>query len=303
MGLFGKLFEKKTCDICGEEIKLLGNRKLSDGNLCKACAAKLSPWFSERKQSTVEDIRGQLEYREKNREAVAAFNVTRALGRNMKVLIDEDASKFMVTSERNYAQTNPDVLDISQVTGCDFDIDEDRREEMHSVENSDGTSREVSYNPPRYTYDYDFYIIIHVNHPYFDEIRFKLNNSSVYIDSAGPIPGGRPAGARPAGGFGQGTNASIGGSFGNAIIQGIADAVTNANAGGYDPRMANPDYVEYLNMGNEIKAVLTQARTEVREQKAAAAAPKQAVTCPYCGATTTPDASGCCEYCGGSVNG
>lgn len=28
-----------------------------------------------------------------------------------------------------------------------------------------------------------------------------------------------------------------------------------------------------------------------------------AVTCPYCGATTTPDASGCCEYCGGAVNG
>ena len=25
--------------------------------------------------------------------------------------------------------------------------------------------------------------------------------------------------------------------------------------------------------------------------------------CPYCGATTTPDASGCCEYCGGAVNG
>ena len=34
-----------------------------------------------------------------------------------------------------------------------------------------------------------------------------------------------------------------------------------------------------------------------------AAAPKAAVTCPYCGATTTPDASGCCEYCGGAVNG
>ena len=39
------------------------------------------------------------------------------------------------------------------------------------------------------------------------------------------------------------------------------------------------------------------------ENAAAAAAPRQAVTCPWCGATTTPDASGCCEYCGGSVNG
>ena len=42
------LFDKKYCDICGEKIGLLGNRKLEDGNLCKDCARKLSPFFSER---------------------------------------------------------------------------------------------------------------------------------------------------------------------------------------------------------------------------------------------------------------
>ena len=42
MGIFGKLFEKKECSVCGGEIGLLGNRKLEDGNLCKNCAAKLS---------------------------------------------------------------------------------------------------------------------------------------------------------------------------------------------------------------------------------------------------------------------
>jgi len=31
------LFDKKYCDICGEKIGLLGNRKLEDGNLCKDC--------------------------------------------------------------------------------------------------------------------------------------------------------------------------------------------------------------------------------------------------------------------------
>lgn len=51
------LFDKKVCDICGEKIGLLGNRKLDDGNLCKDCAKKLSPWFEERRHSTVEDIR------------------------------------------------------------------------------------------------------------------------------------------------------------------------------------------------------------------------------------------------------
>ena len=50
------LFDKKICDICGEKIGLLGNRKLDDGNLCKDCAKKLSPWFEERRHSTVPEI-------------------------------------------------------------------------------------------------------------------------------------------------------------------------------------------------------------------------------------------------------
>ena len=64
------LFDKKNCDICGEKIGLLGNRKLDDGNLCKNCASKLSPWFEERRHSTVEDIKRQLEYREKNKNCL-----------------------------------------------------------------------------------------------------------------------------------------------------------------------------------------------------------------------------------------
>ena len=56
-------------------------------------------------------------------------------------------------------------------------------------------------------------------------------------------------------------------------------------------------------MGEEIRAQLLQVRQEARENAVAASAPKTAVTCPYCGATTMPDASGCCEYCGGALNG
>ena len=66
------LFDKKYCDICGEKIGLLGNRKLENGNLCKNCARKLSPWFSDRRGSTVEEIRAQLAYRAENQEKVAA---------------------------------------------------------------------------------------------------------------------------------------------------------------------------------------------------------------------------------------
>ncbi len=128
MGLFGNLFEKKICSVCGGEIGLLGNRKLEDGNLCKNCAKKLSPWFSDRKNSTVEEIKEQLAYREANRSKVAAFHTSRTFGVNTKVLLDEDAGKFMVTSARNLEDANPDVLDFSDVTGCRIDIDEKRSE-------------------------------------------------------------------------------------------------------------------------------------------------------------------------------
>lgn len=249
MGLFGKLFEKKECDFCGGEIGLLGNRKLEDGNMCKECAAKLSPWFNDRRRSTVDEIREQLDYREANREKVAAFRTTRTLGESTKVLLDEDAGVFMVTSARNLEEVNPDVLAFSDVTGCLLDIEEDRTELMR--EDKDGN--EVSYNPPRYTYDYNFYIVIQVRNPYFDEIRFQLNGSAVELGRSSLKP------------------------------------------------ERNMEYRRYKEMGEEIREALLQIRKENREKAEAAAAPKTAVTCPYCGATTMPDASGCCEFCGGAI--
>ena len=148
MAFFSKLFEKKECAICGGEIGLLGNRKLEDGNCCKNCAAKLSPWFSERRQSTVEDIKAQWEYREANQEKVAAFHATRTLGESMKVILDEDAGKFIVTSARNWQSVNPDVLSFSDVTGCTLDIEEDKTE----IQYKDKEGDRQSFNPRRYAY-------------------------------------------------------------------------------------------------------------------------------------------------------
>ena len=254
------LFDKKYCDICGEKIGLLGNRKLEDGNLCKNCAKQLSPWFSDRRSSTVEEIKQQLADREANREKVAAFRITRTLGENTRVLLDEDAGRFMVTSARRLEEANPDVLDFADVTGCRMDVNESRTELKHP--GPDG--KQVSYNPPRYEYSYDIDVIISVNNPYFNEMRFRLNPSSIQIDT------------------------SSGRVFGSANRP--------------DPERSM-EYRNYCRMAEEIIQALTQVREQVRETAAAAAAPKTAVTCPYCGATTTPDASGCCEFCGGALNG
>lgn len=236
-------FDKKNCDVCGEKIGLLGNRKLDDGNMCKECAKKLSPFTKDRKKTSLADIKDHLAYREANKDAVAAFQVTRTLGDRTKVLLDEDAGNFVVTSARQWREENPDVIAFSQVTGCQTEI----RESKSEVTYKDSEGNDVSYNPPRYDSDYDFYVTIHVNSPYFDEIEFKVNSGQ--IEQSGSV-----------------------------------------------------EFREADRQSQEIKEALTQVRQDARDQAAAANAPKMAQTCPYCGATTTPDASGRCEYCGGAVN-
>lgn len=173
------LFDKKFCDICQNKIGLLGNRKLEDGNLCKDCAKKLSPFFSERRSSTVEDIRRQLNYREANKAKLPMFNPNLVLGESTKVYIDSNMEAFIVTKSNDWRNENPDIIDLSQVISCDVDIDEHRQELYQK--NSDGSR--VSYVPPRYKYEYEFTIRIMVNSPWFSQIEFELTNSLNRPDS------------------------------------------------------------------------------------------------------------------------
>lgn len=173
------LFDKKYCDVCGEKIGLLGNRKLEDGNLCKDCAKKLSPFFSERRASTVEEIKQQLAYREENKKQLAFFNPTHIIGSDKKVYIDENARKFIVTSSSNWRESNPDIIELSQVTSCNIDIEEDRDE----IKQTDSQGNKVSYNPPRYKYEYEFNVEISVNSPWFTTIKFELTNFGSRPDS------------------------------------------------------------------------------------------------------------------------
>ena len=168
------LFEKKFCDICGEKISLLGNRKLEDGNICKDCANKLSPFFSERKKSTLEEIKQQLAYREQNKQNLQSFNATRTIGNEWKVIIDDNQRKFVVTRSNDFRSANADIIDLSAVNNVRYEVEEDRTERYTT--DSEGNRR--SYNPPQYDYDYRIYMYIFVNHPYFNEIKFEVTTSS-----------------------------------------------------------------------------------------------------------------------------
>ncbi len=271
------LFDKKTCDFCGKKIGLLGNKKLEDGNMCRDCALKLSPWFSDRRHSTRADIQAQLDYREANKAAVAAFRTTRSIGRYTKLLIDEDARKFMVTASGDPKSANPDVLDFSQATGCDLDVRESRSELRHA----DKDGRQVSYVPPRFEYSYNFQVTIHVDHPFFDEIAYSISNG--YIKTGEQAMSTVPAG-------------------------------WNVHRMGQLPNFRLNEYNECMKIGYEIKEAVDAMHRDARAAApasntppapapAAPAAAKGAVVCPFCTATTVPDENGCCEYCGSPLRG
>ena len=169
------IFNRKNCDICGEKPGLTGARKLEDGNMCGKCTKKLSPFTTDRKKTSLADIKDHLAYREANIPKVAEFRVSRQLGGSTKVLIDESGGTFIVTPSNKWQSENPDVINISQVISCSSDVRETRNE--IKMQNAQGKT--VSYRPPRYEYEYDFYINIQVNSPYFNQINFKLNNFRV----------------------------------------------------------------------------------------------------------------------------
>ena len=169
------LFDKKICGVCGDKIGLFGNRKLEDGNLCGNCAKKLSPLFNDRRTSTVDSIKQQLAYREANKQEISRFNVSRQFGESDKVLVDDSARKFIVTSAENWQSENPDIIAFSQVTNFQLDIEETKEEIM----DRDSEDNAVSFNPPRYECFYNFNITINVNSPYFNEITLRLNDGDV----------------------------------------------------------------------------------------------------------------------------
>ena len=108
MGLFDA-FKKKDCEICGKEVGLFGYKKLEDGEICKDCLKLLSPWFDDRRHSTVEQIKQQIAYREENRAALNGFHPTMAFGEcyTLRVELENGVpSRFVVERTDNYKEEN-----------------------------------------------------------------------------------------------------------------------------------------------------------------------------------------------------
>ena len=297
------LFDKKYCDICGDKIGLLGNRKLEDGNMCKDCAKKLSPFFSERRSSTVNEIKQQLEYREQNKQILAGFSPMFTFGEDDKIYIDPMKQSFVV-SRRNpgsWSDENPDVIPLSSVASCNLRIDEDR-EEIYT-QGRDG--EQVSYNPPRYKFTYDFYIDIKVNNPYFDEITARLNDSDV--EGMGTMEYNRyqQTAQQVINNLTQNGNAGMpmGGGYNQPMNNGMPMNQGYAPAGAYGQPQANPyaqqnAYNQPMNNGYAPANGYNQPMNQgYNQQPAYSQQPvSQAWVCPACNATNESGAF--CTCCG-----
>lgn len=193
MALFGKLFSKESCAICGQEVGTLKKRKLADGVMCKDCEAKLSPWFVERRESSIAQIKDQLAQREQNRQALEGFEVSKQFGDSGAFFFDETHGCFCAVAARNdgpiFGKSDPikgvaqlrdrnvDIIELDQVTSVYVDINERRDEMKHSVD-----GEQVSYNPKRWRYSEDFWVTVNLDHPYIGQMKVCIGTLLIEVE-------------------------------------------------------------------------------------------------------------------------
>lgn len=172
------LFDKKFCDFCGGKIGFLGNRKVEDGNMCTDCAKKISPFMTDRRQTSVAEMKEHLQYREDNRNSLGLLQDAQTFGQDsVKLLVSRSNHVFAVTKADvgNLGAVNPDVINIYDVQDVNVDMKEYKIEEFYR----DSQGNRKSFNPRRYKISYDYIVTIHVRNKWFDEMSFKLNQNRV----------------------------------------------------------------------------------------------------------------------------
>ncbi len=176
MSLFAR---EKACVVCGNTAK--SKVKCKDGPVCGNCIGRLSPWFTEHKGSSAEDLRKQIALREENKERLAAFVPTKAWGVKKygpayQFIYDEERRQFVVAEgpEESFKEREPDVIDFDQVKDVVLEVDEYWSEESGEfAPRGYGTLLQENYDDVFWRYD--FYLRLTLDHPYLKEIRYKMN--------------------------------------------------------------------------------------------------------------------------------
>lgn len=190
------LFKKENCCLCGGKTGMLDKKCLS-GKICKEYVKKMSPWFSDYKNS----LAGALDAQRMGREIDAGliqtkiYNFSKIFGEFGVILIDEKEKRFIafpdtskglfgnqrkVTSIDDVIDLGPDIIRFDQVEDFEIDITETTREEKQTV-----NGQQVSYNPPHILYMETFTLRMKINHPYVKSIYIQLNDGAVQIHNIG----------------------------------------------------------------------------------------------------------------------
>ena len=175
MGLFDR-FKKQDCEICGKEVGMFGYKKLKDGEICKDCVKLLSPWFEDRKESTVAQIKAQIAYRAQNAEELKSFNPTKVYGDFEYMYVEERDGvpyRFCVSRNKDYLKENADLVLVEDLREVIIDIDDNAHEHREDEEDPDDVT---------YDLDYRFSVSLLIkNNPYFNSIHFDLNTRGVEV--------------------------------------------------------------------------------------------------------------------------
>ena len=257
------LFDKKFCSVCGEKIGLLGNMKLADGNLCRSCRKKLSPFYIV-DGVTITEIRTHLQYREQNRAALRYFNSDKVIGADQpigpdrKLCIDSHQRKFLLSVKNELEVENPDIFDLASIKDICFYIQESTDSE------TPGGSID---------YYYTFYLTLTLDHPFIHKLAFVINS--------------RPVSTCKRIYENQVRDVYKGGS-------GIGADILFARAKARTDKQAVEEYLKYYTVVNDMVGALAEAA------QIQLAAPSESHTipkfCPNCGAKVAIGAF--CTECG-----
>ena len=171
--------EPGYCILCGAEASSFGSQIVAAGWLCGECVGKMSPWFRLRQDVTEAELRAHLAYRDENRTRLPDFHPTVRLWRNPTLYMDDARRQFAVSDAltKEFPTENPDILEYRQILQCDMEIEESRAELKRF---SPGLGQ-ISYRPKRYNYRFHVWVRILVNHPFFHEMRFRLNQRPLTV--------------------------------------------------------------------------------------------------------------------------
>ena len=287
-------FSKEECDLCSKEVGAMGKRKYDGGVICKDCANLLSPYFYDRKYSTLDQIKDQLQARENNKQRVEQFVVTSSIHtEDGDIFIDRTHGWFAVGRNINVSE-NPDVFAMTDLVSCNMDVDQTEDED------------EIFY-------DYD--IIIKTKVDYAPCIRLDLTQGDIssvdryeirqaedlgnaIMRELSPMGGGF-AGQQNFSGMGVSTAnpnfsnvaSNAAGVLGNAMYANQNNALQNQQ--NYQNQYGA--YTQEMGQGQYVQA--SQAF-----QNNVASGGNYALFCPGCGARVVNGESRFCSECGTPVN-